>query len=531
MDDFSRWTRRSFIRSAVLSLPAATLAGQAAAQPAGKPAASQPSTAPPKAPKPPDDSAAGPPISELPPPPRAAHPQKVIVVGAGLAGLAAAHELTAWGHEVTVLEAHTRPGGRVYTLRSPFSDGLTGDAGAMDFTRAYRNVNHYVKHFDLATTSPKPADLATVFYLRGHRIPLRRNVKPDWPYRLTAAEKELGFVGIFQKYLGHAAQELGDPTAISFDITRFQRFDQVTVAEFMKSQGASDEAVEFLSHLVTVGYGWSTGSALHRLASDFALFLRGGGPQLCLDGGTDMLPRAFARSLRERIWYGAPVTRIVQEGNQVRAVFRQGGAERTVTADRLVCCAPVPAVRRIDFAPGLPVRQRQILDQLEYTPVTRIFVQVRQRFWLEAGETGNGNTDLPIKLVTEHPLSRPADQGSRALLECHIRGPEAVPVGILDPDRQVAFACEHLEKLHPGFSRYVEGGTSVSWHADPYAGGGYPWWRPGQLTEWMPELAKPQGRVHFAGEHTSPLGRTMEGALISGNRAAREVHEAALRQG
>jgi monoamine oxidase len=514
MGCFYDLTRRSFLRSAALSLPAAAaLPGLSFAESAAAAAAP------------------GPPISETPPPPRPAQPLKVIVAGAGLAGLAAAYELVSWGHDVTVFEARTRPGGRVYTLRSPFSDGLTAEAGAIDFTSAYRNVQHYVKHFNLAATSPQDDKLSTVFYLRGKRILFPSRTKPDWPYNLTPEEKKLDFVGIFEKYLGSAAKELGDPTDPSFDISRFKRFDQATVADFMKGQGASDEAVEFLSHMVSVGYGWSTGSALHRLASDFALFLLGGGSQFCLDGGTDMLPRAFARSLRDRIWYGAPVTRIVQEGAKVRAVFRQGGAEQTLVADRLICAAPCPAVRRIEFSPGLPARKRQIMEQLEYTPVTRIFVQVRRRFWTAAGETGRGSTDLPIKLVTEQPICRPADQGPRSILESHIRGPEAVPVGAMDVDKQIAFAAENLEKVHPGFGRYVEGGATVSWHDDPWAGGGYPWWKPGQLTEWMPELAKAEGRVHFAGEHTSQLGRTMEGALISGNRAAREVHAAALREG
>jgi monoamine oxidase len=163
--------------------------------------------------------------------------------------------------------------------------------------------------------------------------------------------------------------------------------------------------------------------------------------------------------------------------------------------------------------------------------VTRIFLQMRRRFWRDQGETVGANTDLPIKLPAEQPYIRPVDPTPRSIVESHIRGIDAVPVGALPLERQLAFAAENFEKLQPGFSRWVEGGASVSWHNDPYAGGGYAWWKPGQMTTWMPELAKAEGRIHFAGEHTSHLGRTMEGAVISGNRAAREVAEAASRQG
>jgi len=507
MGFFSHLTRRAFLQRAALSLPAAAVLPRLAA------AAEPPAPAAHPDPE--------------PPPPPAAHPLKVIVVGGGLAGLSAAHELVSWGHDVTVLEAQTRPGGRVLTLRTPFSDGLYVDAGAVDFSEGYRHLLHYLKVFNLNPAELKRGKLAPVLHLRGKRYVAKPNILAELPYAITAEEKKLGIGGMLQKYLLGPAKELGDPTEPGWDITRFKAMDGVTLADFMKSRGASDEAVELLSQIVGVGYGWRDGCALHRLASDFALFSLGGGKQLLIEGGSDGLPRAMAKSLRDRIYYGAPVSKIVQEGNQVHAVFRQGGSEQTLTADRLICTAPCPALRKVEWTPALPSRQRQIIDTLEYAQVTRIFVQARRRFWADVGEDGNSSTDLPVKLVSEQPLRRPDDIGPRSILESHIRGPEAGPVSALDFDRQIAFAVENFEKLHPGFSHYAEGGAVKSWHTDPWAGGGYAWWKPGQLTEWMPELAKPHGRVHFAGEHTSPLGRTMEGALISGNRAAREVHAAA----
>jgi monoamine oxidase len=509
---FSRLTRRAFVKHATVTLPAlAALPRLAAAQSAPPPAADAPG------------------LADAPPPPRAAKPSKVIVLGAGLAGLTAAYELAAWGHDVTMLEARNRPGGRVLTLRD-FSDGLTAEAGAIDYTDSARNMKHYVKLFKLSTSERQGDDSITPFHLRGKRVLDRPGIPTDWPYDFAPNEKGVGTFGLYKRYLSVGADALGDPTDPAWDIQKFKSFDQLTLADYMKSNGASDEGIEFLAHTLAAGYGWRTGSALHRLASDFALYNRGGGKNYFIDGGSDMLPRAFAKVLRDRIWYGAPVTRIIHESGKVRAVFRQAGAEQTLDADYLLCTAPCPVLRRIELTPALPLAKQRILDQLEYTPVTRIFVQARRRFWYEdAHESGGGNTDLPIKLVSEQPFIRPADIGKRSLLEAHIRGPEAVPVGAMELDEQIAFAAEGLEKLHPGFSKYVEGGTAVSWHNDPYAGGGYAWWKPGQLTAWMPELAKPEGRLFFAGEHTSPLGRTMEGAVMSGNRAARELHAAATK--
>ena len=87
---------------------------------------------------------------------------------------------------------------------------------------------------------------------------------------------------------------------------------------------------------------------------------------------------------------------------------------------------------------------------------------------------------------------------------------------------RIEFALEHMEKVPPGLRRYVEGGTSKFW-----GHGAYSQFAPGQMTSWLPLAARPEGRLHFAGEHTSRLAGLMEGALESGQRAAQEVNEAA----
>lgn len=84
--------------------------------------------------------------------------QKVIVVGAGIAGLIAAFELMKAGHDVTVLEARMRPGGRVHTLRDEFSDGLYAEAGAFDFSEAYTLLQHYIRLFNLPVEETDSAE-------------------------------------------------------------------------------------------------------------------------------------------------------------------------------------------------------------------------------------------------------------------------------------------------------------------------------------------------------------------------------------
>jgi monoamine oxidase len=462
-----------------------------------------------------------PPAAKSPPRPTAVR-RRVIVVGAGLAGLAAAYELVAQGHEVTVLEAQDRAGGRVHTLRQPFADGLYAEAGAIALSDGYRHALRYVQAFGLTAVPPTTfGGLAPLYHLRGRRIEVRPGAKVDWPFALTAEEKGLGVDGMVRKYFARA-YELGNPADPAWRLERFKGYDAITLAEYLKRQGASAEAVKMLGDCLWFGYGWSTGSALHRLVSDLALFYMGQST-LVIQGGTDLLPQAFARKLGERIHYGAAVLRVAQQAKGVRAVYRQKGAERVADADILIVTVPCPLLRKIAFTPELTAAKRRILAALEYVPVTRLYLQARRRFWADAGTAGGAGTDLPIQLVSEHPFARPANQGPRSILECHVKGAEAARIAAWDEDRQLAFAVAHLEKVHPGFRRAYERGTVFSWGKERWAGGGYPFWKPGQLTAWQPELARAEGRVCFAGEHTSVLGRTIEGALESGNRAAQEA--------
>src|SRR6266568_502956 len=92
----------------------------------------------------------------------AASPKKVLVVGAGLAGLSAGYELSQAGHDVTILEARMRPGGRVQTLREPFSDGLYAEAGAARIPDNHELTLKYVRLFDVPLEPMYPSRLSAL---------------------------------------------------------------------------------------------------------------------------------------------------------------------------------------------------------------------------------------------------------------------------------------------------------------------------------------------------------------------------------
>lgn len=453
---------------------------------------------------------------------------RVLVLGAGLAGLAAAWELFEAGHEVTIVEARSRPGGRVLTLREPFADGLYAEAGGMVFSTRYRHFHRYLQIFGIeaATLGSDPA-LGRVYYLRGKRLEVAGNGQVAWPYRLRDDERELGPAGLMKRYALDVVAALGDPSASDWDLEKYLLYDKQTFTDFLRSRGASDEAVALLRDTLWFGQGIDEGSALSILAGQLALFYAAD-PIQVVAGGNDRLPKAMASALRHQIHYGAAVRSIRQREDGVDVICQPAGAiePRRLSADRVICALPLPVLGRVEVDPALPAIFRDACTGLRYLKVLRMFAQMRWQYWRQQGVDGNAQTDLPIGQVQQHPLTEPGGPKDRAILEGHLRGHLVPPVADLAEFERLTRLIEGLEKVHPGARDHYEGGITVDWKYDPWSGGGFSWYGRGEVARWLPAVSREHGRIHFAGEHTSVLNATMEGALASGVRAAREVHQA-----
>lgn len=452
--------------------------------------------------------------------------KKVIVVGAGLAGLSAAYELTQAGHDVVVLEARMRAGGRVHTLREPFSDDLYAEAGAMFAGDLYHHLVRYAELFDVALESPQPTDLAVLYHIRGKRIKWKRYETVEWPLPLPPEERQLGPRELWEKYVSPVLPEIGDPAAPGWPPASLRQYDEMSCAEFLWSRGASAGAIALmrLAPPDNYGDGIETVSALHFLRQE-ALFQRWNLDYL-IKGGSDHLPRAFAARLAKQIYYGAPVIRIEHDADAVRATFRQSGSPQTMAAEYLICTIPFSVLRDVEISPPFSPEKRRVIEQLQYSSITRVYLQSRRRFWLDDGLTGGAHSDLAITRVLAQPVGQLGTRDSRGILEAHFARAQGRRVAVMKAGERIAYALEQMEQVYPAIREHFEGGTSWSWVDDEWTRGGYSSFKPGQMTAFLPHIARPEGRVYFAGEHTSPWNATMEGALESGNRAAREVNDA-----
>lgn len=449
-------------------------------------------------------------------------PKKILILGAGLAGMVAADELIKAGHDVTILEARTRPGGRVFTFREPFSDGMYAEAGAARIHSTHNYTLKYVKEFGLTLDPFYPKNLATVTYLRGKRIKVMPNQPPDFaqlPVELTEEEKKLGPGGLFQKYVAPAMKDVGNPLDASWPSADLKKIDNLSVVDFMRQRGLSPSIIA----LFAVGFAnpekdsesalwFLTDSVLDAASTGFSK----------IRGGTDLLPRAFADKLKEKIRYGAPVVKIEHGAENVRVTFLHAGAPETMTADRLLITIPFTVLRRIETVPRFSPPKQRVIDNLTLESVSRVYLQSRKRFWLDDGFNGFGASDLPAEIW--QPMHDA--EGPRGILMSYIRGVASKQLTAMKEAERVEFGLNEMEKIYPGIRANFEGGFSKCWDEDEWQRGAYTIYRPGEMVDFFPLLARAEGRIHFAGEHASHWPGWMQGALESGTRAAQEINQA-----
>jgi monoamine oxidase len=237
-------------------------------------------------------------------------------------------------------------------------------------------------------------------------------------------------------------------------------------------------------------------------------------------GGSDTLPRALAAKLSDKIRYGRAVVRIEQDKTGVRVLsLPKGGPREDFAGDYAICAIPFSVLRNVEIAPAISHEKRQAIDQLGNTSVVRVFLQTRRRFWLDEGLTGGATTDLSMSAFDKN-FYQP---GTRGMLEAYAAGEKARRLGAMNADDRFNFTVNQMQMIHPAIREHLEGGSSICWDDEQWSRGAYAWFRPGEMTTMLPHIATPEGRIHFAGDQTSPAPGWMNGALQSGDRVAREI--------
>jgi len=209
--------------------------------------------------------------------------------------------------------------------------------------------------------------------------------------------------GLLQKYLGDAVREIGDPSAPDWPSAVAKTYDNITMAQFLQQQGASQGAIELLEYPYAsaeddpVSFLWNLRENWYEVQEK---------TRYKISGGNDLLPKGFAAKLKENIHYGSPVVRIEQDSNKVRAIVVQSRTHHTFEADRLICTIPFPALRRVEIQPPFSERKRKAIAELRYDPVTRSTLQCRLGFGKRMATTDLGSPICPRRSFIPPSTSR-----------------------------------------------------------------------------------------------------------------------------
>jgi monoamine oxidase len=426
------------------------------------------------------------------------------------------------GHDVVVLEAQNRVGGRVLTCRD-FAPGLYAEFGAMRIPRSHDLTMKYCQKFGLPMRPFMMGNPKGLVHVCGQRMTLEEAHRSPERLPFELAPHEVGKTA--DQLWAHAIADIkalldrDGPSA--WEQIRAQ-FDSYSLYDFLKHRNFSRGAIEYYAVMNFVETDMNS-AVMEILRED----LEGSYVDMqTVDGGMDRLPNAFYAALQPEVRFGAEVRAIEESDTQVTVHVKTEAGRFAVSGDYCVCALPFPCLRTIELGRPFSHAKMRAIRQLTYHASTKILFQVRHRFWeQDDGILGGATvTDLPIRRMNYPAPSADTERG--VLLASYTWGQDALQWGAMDPETRLEEALDDVSRIHPRIREEYEVGTSYAWYADRWARGAFALFAPDQQTELQAAIVQPEGRVHFAGEHCSLYHAWIQGALESGIRAAKEIHEA-----
>ena len=475
----------------------------------------------------------------------------VLVLGAGLAGMAAALELRKAGYKVQILEFNRRAGGRNWTLRGgdsfvelggdkqtcEFEQGLYINPGPWRIPYHHRAVLDYCRRLGVAL---EPfIQLNHNAYLHGSRA------FGGAPQRIRAIKAD--FQGQVSELLAKVTQQGKLDEAVS-------REDQEMLLQALRAWGALDGDYKYNANLISAefrGYARDPGGGLggepkpsdpvglpdllkSRVWRYLQNFARYNFQTTMFQpvGGMDMIGKAFAKQVGGLIRYNTKVTKIEQNDRGVTISFvdtSDPSITQQVKADWCVCTIPLSILSQLQIDVGSPMQAA--IDAVPYAGSVKVGLQFKRRFWEEdeAIYGGISYTDLPIRQIA-YPNYGFNRAGRGVLLGAYMfEGANSYEFTAMTPAERVASAVEFGAKIHPQYKAEFENGVAVAWHRVPFTLGCSGEWSDTARAKHFRNLCQIDGRIVLAGEHASDLPAWQEGAILSSLDAIARLHDRVVR--
>jgi len=430
---------------------------------------------------------------------------RVVVVGAGFSGLAAAQELLAAGYQVTVVEARNRVGGRVRSTQR-FVPGRNVELGGELIGANHPTWAAYAERYGLEFLDVPEGEMTVV--LDGRALSARETIafweelEPALAAIAVAAEP----IDVGEPWRSPGAAALDGRTVAAwleaFDMTARAR--RGLAATFTADSGVAVDRQSWLALLAAVKAG---GLAQYWTQSET---LR------CAGGNQQLAERLAAEVGGERLRLRAPVVSITTSAAGARVGLASGA---TLEADDVVLAVPPSVWKRIAFTPALPATLRPQMGSN-----VKLMSAVRARFWEASSRPPSSMSDGLVGETWDATAGQ--GDGGAACLTVFAGGPAADEMRGWTPGIRDQRVLAAVEPALPGIRREVTRTVFMDWPSARWTGAGYSFPAPNEMTTIGPLWQAGIGRLHFAGEHASPgFGGYMEGALSAGVAVARRLAE------
>ncbi|WP_310568899.1 FAD-dependent oxidoreductase [Gemmatimonas sp.] len=445
--------------------------------------------------------------------------ERVVVIGAGLAGLTCAWRLKAQGIAATVYEANTRLGGRCWSNRAGFGAQIAEHGGEL-IDQGHTAIRHLAQELGLVLDNVLAAEA------NGTELQLWFDGAP-YSYRQAVEDLKAVWQPLKRDYV-----EAGYPTLYTQSTARGRELDALSIRDWIATRvpgGMSSRVGKLLDVAYNIEYGAeSTDQAALNL-----VYLLGGvgqgqlrlfGPsneKSKVRGGNDQLVARMAAGLSGQVETSRALIAVRATGSRWTLDF-DGGAP--VLADRVVLALPFSVLReRVDIGgANFPEVKRRAIAELGMGRNAKLALQFNTRHWRTLGGNGDSFSDRGYQATWEVTRAQP---GAKGILVNYTGGNVT---GAQSGRLSSALATEFLTRIEPVMPGLTAAYTGVStfddWPRNPWSLGSYSYYRVGQYTRFAGAEGEVVGSCHFCGEHTSIDAQGyLEGAVESGERAAREI--------